>query len=150
MTSFPFEDLPPTGKALFAGIFNHDFWPAYPRKVGKKNALAAFKKACDRAPLDEILAGLERYKRYKPAYADWMHPATFLNGDRWEDEYDTLAEVKAGIHGGAWKGESLETIARTVIEYGHSWARYRYPRDVLEQCAAKGLLTDDKLAEALR
>jgi len=66
--------------------FHDFFWPAYPHKVAKPNALKAFLRARKRAPLNEILAGLERYKSSKPPDISWAHPATWLNADRWADE----------------------------------------------------------------
>jgi hypothetical protein len=62
------------------------FWRAYPHKVGKRVAEQAFGKALRRASLDEILAGLERYKATKPPERNWCNPLTFLNEDRWLDE----------------------------------------------------------------
>lgn len=62
------------------------FWQAYPCKKGKPVAEKAFKKVASDFPA--IMAGLERYRMHKPDYADWMHPSTFLNQRRWEDEYD--------------------------------------------------------------
>ena len=62
------------------------FWRAYPRKVARVKAEQAFAKVAQEAPA--IMTGLDKYIRHKPDYADWMHPATFLNGRRWEDEYD--------------------------------------------------------------
>lgn len=70
-------------------IYDHfaSFWKAYPRRVGKKAALRAWAKA-NLPPVDTILSAIERQKRsdqwreerYVP------HPATWLNGRRWEDE----------------------------------------------------------------
>ena len=62
------------------------FWQAYPCKKGKPLAEKAFRKVSDDFPA--IMRGLEQYKAHKPDYADWMHPSTFLNQRRWEDEYD--------------------------------------------------------------
>ena len=68
-----------------------DFWKAYPRKVAKANALKAWTKlAPDEALTRQIIAAVEAF-RLSP---DWLkdngafipHPATFLNGRRWEDE----------------------------------------------------------------
>ena len=65
------------------------FWAKYPNKKGKVNAKKAFiKKAKDIETLKEIITGLDkvlvewkdRDKQYIP------HPATWLNGERWEDE----------------------------------------------------------------
>jgi hypothetical protein len=62
------------------------FWQAYPRRQGKGQAVRAFKAALGKTDLQTILAGIERYKKHKPDYADWAMPATWLNGERWLDE----------------------------------------------------------------
>ena len=137
MTLLPFEDLPrQPPKAGFA-----EFWLAYPRKVSKHKATAAYAKARNVASHEDIMAGLDRYKRNKPDYCDWMHPTTFLNGRRWEDEYDVPTKTP-----GAFQGQSLETIAEIAKK---PWARCRYPRDVLEQCVEANLLTNAELEAAL-
>lgn len=64
------------------------FWNAYPKKVSKAAAVKAWKKA--KADLQTVLNAIERAK----VSADWLndggrfipHPATWLNGRRWEDE----------------------------------------------------------------
>jgi hypothetical protein len=63
-----------------------EFWTAFPNKVGKPKAKAAFGPARKRASFDEIMAGLRRYVATKPADRAWMNPQTFLNGDRWGDQ----------------------------------------------------------------
>ena len=65
------------------------FWTAFPKRVGKLAAEKAYSKALKLATLPELLAGVERYKQSKPAYADWCHPATWLNQGRWMDEGTT-------------------------------------------------------------
>ncbi len=72
------------------------FWDAYPKKVGKKAAWKAWQRleGLDAALLSAVMAGLERAKaseqwakdggRYVP------HAATWLNGERWEDEHKPL------------------------------------------------------------
>jgi hypothetical protein len=75
---------------VFAPMSAFDqFWQAYPCKKGKPVAEKAFKKVA--GDFCAIMTGLEAYKRHKPDYADWMHPSTFLNQRRWEDEYDAPA-----------------------------------------------------------
>ena len=64
------------------------FWKHYPRRVGKLAAIRAYEKARRLANAEEILAGVERYKRTKPQYADWAHPSSWLNAGRWMDEDD--------------------------------------------------------------
>lgn len=67
------------------------FWSAYPKKKDKKSAEKAFKKiAPDEALLQTMLNAIEEQKKS----AEWQkdngqfipHPATWLNGHRWEDE----------------------------------------------------------------
>ena len=72
------------------------FWAIYPRKVGKLAAEKAYAKARQVASAEELLAGIERYIKNKPAYADWCHPRTWLVQGRWMDE-DVPAESKPGM-----------------------------------------------------
>ena len=68
------------------------FWKAYPRKVGKPNALKAWKVKKLNESIDMILASLERWK----ASRDWTkdggqfipHPQTWLNREGWNDEVE--------------------------------------------------------------
>jgi hypothetical protein len=83
----------PTGGLIVmdAGALAAEFevaWHLYPRKVAKKDALKAYTKARAEAKSGEILAGIERYLRHKPSYADWAHMSSWLNKGRWGDEYE--------------------------------------------------------------
>jgi uncharacterized protein YdaU (DUF1376 family) len=69
-----------------------EFWLAYPNKSAKANAEKAFAKiGPDQDLLDRIMSGLTAAKRSR----DWVkdggqyipHAATWLNGERWLDEY---------------------------------------------------------------
>lgn len=79
------------------------FWSAYPCKKGKPVAQKAFRKV--EGEFEAIMAGLDAYRRHKPEYADWMHPSTFLNQRRWEDEYD--APVRQQTHDARKDGLAL-------------------------------------------
>ena len=68
------------------------FWEAYPRKVGKRNAQKAFERLqVDKPLLDKMLRQIAHAKQSR----QWQdvqyipHPATWLNGRRWEDELPT-------------------------------------------------------------
>lgn len=66
-----------------------EFWKLYPRKVAKANAVKAFKKKCkDEQTYTAIMRGLQNYvtacKGKDPQYI--AHPATWINGERWNDE----------------------------------------------------------------
>lgn len=75
------------------------FWSAYPNKVGKVKAEAAYTKALARAsgpdPPGELLSGLERAKvsdQWRRGYIP--HPSTWLNEGRWEDEPSTVIPMR--------------------------------------------------------
>ena len=68
-----------------------EFWEKYPRKVAKQAARAAWSRLQPSGDLfEEILKGVEVWAKSP----DWQkedgqyipHPATFLNGKRWQDE----------------------------------------------------------------
>ena len=65
------------------------FWACYPRHEGKQNAKKAFVKVSpDDSLLNTMLTAIQRQKQTDqwsdPRYIP--HPATWLNGRRWEDE----------------------------------------------------------------
>lgn len=70
------------------------FWERYPNKVAKAKAIKAF-DAVD--PSDELLARMLKALEHQKASTQWLkdggayipHPATWLNGRRWEDELET-------------------------------------------------------------
>jgi hypothetical protein len=74
------------------------FWTAYPRKVNKPSAQRAFNKLNpDDALLETMLTAIEKQKASK----QWQdaqyipHPATWLNGRRWEDDLPAAKVVAA-------------------------------------------------------
>lgn len=86
----------PADDADFMALWS--LWLGMRRGVGKKDAERAFSKALRRAPFETILAGAERYRvamsGIDPAHI--AHAATWLNGDRWEDQVvESTQEVKA-------------------------------------------------------
>jgi hypothetical protein len=63
-----------------------EFWNVYPRKEGKKPAFKAFSSALSRTSFEDILAGIEAYKRSDRVAKGYIKlPATWLNEDAWED-----------------------------------------------------------------
>jgi hypothetical protein len=63
------------------------WWQGYPEKVGKGAARKAFDRALLKTSLDQLTAGLERYKQHKPVDRPWCNPATWLNEERWNDVF---------------------------------------------------------------
>lgn len=97
------------------------FWRNYPRRIGKLAARKAFEKAIrGGATTGDLLAGIMDYIKHKPEYADYQHPASWLNAGRWMDEWDApVAKVKVHwfeectlLHGGTcdkqWTHEMLK------------------------------------------
>lgn len=71
--------------------FFDEFWTAWPKKVGKRAAHLAFKRATARSAPMEIIRGAERmaeqWRRMEPADRQYVpYPERWLNGDRWLDE----------------------------------------------------------------
>jgi len=73
------------------------FWHHYPKKIDKKNARKSFDKIKpDEELVEDMIWQLERFKDTK----DWKsengkyipYPSTWLNGRRWEDEFETDTE----------------------------------------------------------
>jgi hypothetical protein len=62
------------------------FWASYPHKVDKVRARKAFRKI-DRKKLKLVVEGAQRFAEDPnlPPRAFIPYPATWLNGERWED-----------------------------------------------------------------
>lgn len=68
------------------------WWKAYPKRVGRGQAVRAFKRALTQATLEELVAGASRYAadpNRKPEYT--KHPTTWLNGECWRDEAEPFS-----------------------------------------------------------
>lgn len=72
-----------------------EFWAAYPRKEGSKEKA---RKSWARQSLDSIadviLADIAKRKQSHPSWHERrfiLHPTTYLNGQRWEDEWEPAA-----------------------------------------------------------
>ena len=94
------------------------FWQEYPRKAAKAAALKAWQKLNPSPELVErILAHVREHKRSP----DWIkdggqfvpHPATFLNGRRWED--DIPPDTGPGM---AYHGYHERTAHKTLEDTG--------------------------------
>ena len=74
-----------------------EFWELYPRKLDKKRAMASWKRIAlkDHAAIMENIAGRirsdESWSKDGGKYIP--HPTTYLNGKRWEDQFQTRIEM---------------------------------------------------------
>lgn len=76
------------------------FWAAYPRKEAKANAMKAFEKIDpDEELMGKMLKAIEKKKessQWKENGGQYIpHPATWLNGHRWEDEIKNGTPIRA-------------------------------------------------------
>ncbi|MEI3845346.1 MULTISPECIES: hypothetical protein [unclassified Microbacterium] len=94
------------------------FWSVWPLKKGKQPARKAFEKAIKSgASLEQILAGVENYKREIGPSPDWSkvkYPQGWLNDARWEDE--TAPVVKPSN-----QPDPYRSSAPTCAEGAHRW-----------------------------
>lgn len=93
---------PKRNRAEYSKLFQR-FWSAYPKKVAKGTASKAFEKLCpDESLLQDILTALdwqkctEQWKQNGGKYIP--HPASYLNGRRWEDERQEEADGDNIMH----------------------------------------------------
>lgn len=67
------------------------FWRSYPRRIGKGAARRAYHKALTLSTHDQIMEGVKTLKKAIKMEGREMqfvpHPSTWLNQERWEDEY---------------------------------------------------------------
>jgi ribosomal protein L37AE/L43A len=77
------------------------FWAAYPRKVGKGDARRAWSQTLKiRPPIDKVLRAVyaaRASKQWQKDLGDFIpHPATWLRGERWDDEMEVdLSQLRS-------------------------------------------------------
>lgn len=88
-----------TGTAPIHGFAS--FWSIYPKKTAKPEAQKAFKAQKINGELQTILEDIERRKSGNDWQKDggkWIpHPATYLNGRRWEDEIQVQQPARSAM-----------------------------------------------------
>lgn len=112
----PQENQEKRAQSALRSEFDDQFWPAYPNKVGKPKALAAFVTARKQFTLDAILTGLARYVAGKPADRAWLNPATFLNQERFNDQPAVVVPMARAGPGQGSAAPSLAQVFRMVGE----------------------------------
>ncbi len=74
------------------------FWRSYPKKVGKQDAMKAWKKiAPDEELTNTIITAVETAKAKDSRFREERfipHPATWLNAGSWDDEFDDYFPVQ--------------------------------------------------------
>lgn len=95
------------------------FWEAYRHKVGRKAAERAWKSSAKgRPPLDSLLLSVRTYRESPLGSSAPAHPATWLNGARWQDDPGAL---------------TVPTSPRNVQEQPQPTPIVPYHRETFEQ-----------------
>jgi hypothetical protein len=87
--AFPLKGVPDSGFALF--------WGKYPKKKDRARAEKLFtRKVRDVDTFKKVMSGLERaLKEWEGKDEQYIpYPTTWLNGERWEDEFTTSEPVR--------------------------------------------------------
>lgn len=94
------ESIPMVEKSTLVDEAFNLFWSAGMRKANKKGALSSFAKAVKESKMDAEQFAQKLVKDVKARIASGqigfkeMHPTTYLNGQRWEDEIVRPEEQK--------------------------------------------------------
>lgn len=69
------------------------FWDLYPRHIAKAKARSSFIAALKKVSADAVIQGAAAYRKHvgdgDPQFI--AHPATWLNQERWDDDYGPVA-----------------------------------------------------------
>jgi hypothetical protein len=108
--------IEPIKKDSFVGF--DEFWQACPRRIGKAAAEKAYAKALKQASHETIMAGIRRYAASRAGQDEQytVHPATWLNQGRWDDEPATGYQQGSGQKRELTEAEQWEN-ARRFHEY---------------------------------
>lgn len=92
------------------------FWASYPRRLSKGKAREAFDKAIKKTTIDIMLKAITEYVAKKPDKIDYKYPATWLNGECWDDEWEPQQPKAPSFPSRAQKFQSREDYLRAEIE----------------------------------
>jgi hypothetical protein len=108
------------------------WWEHYPHKVAKGAARRAFRQALRSASLDELVAGVERYRRNKPKDIAYCNPATWLNDERWLDRPAHAGNEMNGHPAMVFYSVDSPQYKAWKAVLGDKVGRYRNPRNTSE------------------
>ncbi|ULG72988.1 replication protein [Macrococcus brunensis] len=86
----------------------NEWWNAYNKKIGRKKAEDKFRQCVKKHGFDAVMNGTRKYLATIKDKQFQKHPLTFLNGEHYNDEYETIVNP----------GQQLEDIqGGTLDEY---------------------------------
>ena len=129
-----------------------EFWQTVPRKVGKGQAVKAWRSALKKADADTILAAMRAYALQREGQDQQFtaHPATWLNGERWLDEApqspaDFYNQIQQHLSGGS---NALSGPDQNSGNYNHRLsAPVSAPASPRQRSGAAGNISDSRGGE---
>lgn len=120
-----------------------DFWSIIPQgaKTGKREAEKAWRKlkAAERKAADESAVAYYAWWRSANPQASWLHPSTYLNQRRWEDEAWRPAAPSQQVDRAAFWAES--------IKGGKYVSPATCPPQLCREMIERGLVTERQVLE---
>jgi hypothetical protein len=86
------------------------WWKDYPEKSGKQPCRQIYHKVRQKVTMATLVDGLARYIGNKPPDRAWLHPATWLRQERWND---VPAINGSAANGSEWRPEFSFTVGPT-------------------------------------
>ena len=88
----PSKEIKPSPPPSTENDHFDDFWSIWPNKVSKQNALKAWKKLSADDQRTALSSAPDWFRRWQSAHpqASPIHPASYLNQRRWQDEQHPL------------------------------------------------------------
>jgi hypothetical protein len=98
--------------SIWPANYRNHFWQEYPRKKAKKAAFKALDRVCKsgEVPFDRLMAAVRKIPTNEPVFIP--HPATWLNGGRWDDEQSPGETVNAHEKTGSIIAAADRLVAR--------------------------------------
>lgn len=100
------------------------FYKKYPHKKAPRDAAKAFKAARKRASFEDIMAGLVKYIKHKPSDQKYAYPASWLNADRWLDNYAEAPEAAPGEPEASTEGKDTPIAIDALTAWVKSLDQY--------------------------
>lgn len=97
------------------------FWKAYPLKIARGAAKTALARALKKTDMQAILNAIQIYIRCKPEDRAWCHASTWLNQERWADEWEPPETIKPEPI--VRSARNLEELKQYLAEVGKPVAR---------------------------
>lgn len=116
----PIPDSKPVGKPVGKPFGDFDaFWAEVPRKVGRGAAEKSYRAALKKTDHDTLIAGIRRYaeERAGKDRQYTVHPATWLNQERWADEPERSDDFHNQIDA-LLRGNTNDVRREDAIDHG--------------------------------